>query len=190
MADFFKKHLFKFVFLVLIVGLLLWVKGAYNQMVSLETQVDTSWAQVENQYQRRVDLVPSLVNSVQGAMKQEQAVFGAIAEARTRYSGAQKTSEKVAAAGQLEGALARLLVVMENYPQLKSTETVQTLMTQLEGTENRISVERQRYNDVVGLYNQTIRSFPSNLMASMFGFEKKDFFKAQEGANVAPKVAF
>jgi LemA protein len=146
------------------------------------------WSQVETQYQRRFDLIPNLVEATKGTMKQEQKVFGAIAEARTRYSGAQTGGEKVEAANQMESALARLLVIMENYPQLKSNETVQQLMAQLEGTENRIAVERRRYNEVVQDYNTTIKRFPGALFAGMFGFDAKPYFNSEEGADKAPKV--
>jgi LemA protein len=190
MPDFLKKHAGKLIFLVLVVVLFMWARSAYNQLVGLDIAVETQWAQVDNQYQRRMDLVPNLVSSVQGAMKQEKEVFKSIADARTRYSGAQQPSEKMAAANQFDTALARLLVVMENYPQLKSIDAVKSLMVQLEGTENRISVERKRYNDMVGEFNREVRMFPNNLTASMFGFKPKDFFKSKEGADVAPKVSF
>ncbi len=161
---------------------------SYNGFVRMAAAVDNQWAQVETQYQRRFDLIPNLVSSVQGVLKQEQKVFGDIAEARTRYSGAATVSEKVAAANQVEGALARLLVVMENYPQLRSVEAVANLMTQLEGTENRISVERKRFNDSVATLNVATKRFPSNLIASIFGFEGREYFEAAEGSQNAPKV--
>ena len=161
---------------------------SYNGFVRMDTAVDNQWAQVETQYQRRFDLIPNLVSSVQGVLKQEQKVFGDIAEARTRYSGASTVSEKVAAANQVESALARLLVVMENYPQLRSVEAVTNLMTQLEGTENRISVERKRFNDSVATLNAATKRFPSNLIASIFGFDAREYFEAAEGAEKAPKV--
>ena len=171
--------------LVLIIGFF-W--SSYNNLVTANEGVTSQWQQVETQYQRRFDLIPNLVESVKGAMAQEQKVFGDLAEARTRYSGATSPDAKAAAAGQVEGALARLLVVMENYPQLKSMETVQTLMAQLEGTENRISVERSRYNDTVKSYNVMVKRFPTNLLAGMFGFGERTYFEAQQGAETAPKV--
>ena len=173
------------VVLVLIIGFF-W--SSYNNLVTANEGVTTQWQQVETQYQRRFDLIPNLVESVKGAMAQEQKVFGDLAEARTRYSGATTPDEKAAAANQVEGALGRLLVVMENYPQLKSMETVQTLMAQLEGTENRISVERQRYNDKVNGYNVMVKRFPTNLMAGMFGFGERTYFESEKGAETAPKV--
>lgn len=170
------------------VALISWVVGMYNGLVTGQAKVENQWAQVENQYQRRFDLIPNLVESVKGSMKQEQAVFGAIAEARTRYAGATTVSEKAQAASQTESALSRLLVVMENYPELKSNENVQTLMTQLEGTENRVAVERGRYNDTVTEYNLLTRRFPQVFFAKLFGFKEAVLFKAVENANVAPKV--
>ena len=161
---------------------------SYNGLVRLNAAVDNQWAQVETQYQRRFDLIPNLVASVKGILKQELAVFGEIAEARTRYSGAATVGDKVAAANQMEGALGRLLVVMENYPVLKSSENVQTLMAQIEGTENRISVERSRFNDAVTTLNVKVRTFPSSIMAAIFGFDARELFKAAEGAAVAPQV--
>jgi LemA protein len=164
--------------------------SSYNGLVSASESVDQLWAQVETQYQRRFDLIPNLVSSVRGAMQQEQKVFGDLAEARTRYAGAASISEKVAAANQVESALARLLVVMENYPQLKSIEAAQTLMVQLEGTENRISVERKRFNEEVQVYNLKVKRFPGKIMAAVFGFEEKEYFQSTEGAENAPQVNF
>lgn len=164
--------------------------ASYNGMVSANESVDTQWAQVETQYQRRFDLIPNLVEAVKGTMKQEQAVFGAIADARTRYGGAQTVDQKAQAAGEMESALARLLVVMENYPQLKSSENVSTLMAQLEGTENRVSVERGRFNDAVKTYNLKVKQFPGKVLASMFGFGERAYFNAEAAAEQAPKVSF
>jgi LemA protein len=162
--------------------------GFYNQLVTKAEGVDNQWAQVETQYQRRFDLIPNLVSSVEGIMEQEQEVFGAIAEARTKYSGATSVDEKAEAASGLESALGRLLVIIENYPELRSSENVMALMDELAGTENRISVERGRYNDLVRDYNVTIKRFPARLIAGMFGFEERAFFEAAEGAEEAPKV--
>ncbi len=162
----------------------------YNKLVSVSESVDTQWAQVETQYQRRVDLIPNLVNSVKGAMKQEEAVFGALADARTRYAGASSVDEKAQAATEVESAFARLLVVMENYPELKSINSVQTLMAQIEGTENRISVERGRYNDSVRAYNLVAKRFPSSVIAGAFGYDTKAYFQAAAGSETAPTVNF
>jgi LemA protein len=161
-----------------------------NNLVMQEEDVSTQWSQVENEYQRRFDLIPNLVASVRGYMEQERTIFEDIAEARTRYAGASSGSnEKVEAANDLESSLGRLLVVMENYPVLKSDQTVMSLMTQLEGTENRIAVERRRYNDVVNEFNKTLRVFPNSLINDLFlHFEVKERFEAVSGAEVAPTV--
>ncbi|HVT75077.1 MAG TPA: LemA family protein [Candidatus Paceibacterota bacterium] len=172
---------------VLVLG---YVGLTYNGLVAASTSSDAQWAQVETQYQRRFDLIPNLVNAVKGVMKQEQDVFGAIADARTRYTGATTASAKAAAASDIESSYARLLVVMENYPQLKSSENVLTLQAQIEGTENRISVERGRYNDAVRSYNLKVARFPSSLVAGMFGFDAKAYFQAAAGADAAPTVEF
>lgn len=170
--------------------LLIWGFSSYNGLVTANEGVDNQWAQVETQYQRRFDLIPNLVESVKGIMTQEKEVFTAIADARTRYSGAQTVDEKAQAAGQVESALGRLLVITENYPQLKSSETVQTLMSQLEGTENRVSVERVRYNDTVQSYNLKTKRFPGMIFANLFGFDARPYFEAAEGSDTAPKVSF
>ncbi len=160
----------------------------YNGLVRGNESVNTAWAQVETQYQRRFDLIPNLSESVKAVLKQEQKVFGDLAEARTKYAGAQSTEGKVAAANQLEGALSRLLVIVENYPQLKSNETVQTFMAQLEGTENRISVERSRYNESVRGFNVQVKTFPTNMIAGWFGFAPRSMFESVAAAKEAPKV--
>ena len=164
--------------------------STHNRLVKANEEVDNQWAQVESQYQRRFDLIPNLVESVKGAMSQEEEVFSKIAEARTRYSSAQTSSEKAEAATQVESALSRLLVVIENYPELNSLDTVKTLMSQLEGTENRIAVERQRYNDQVKEFNADMKTIPTKWIASMFGFEEKAYFESVEGSEIAPKVDF
>lgn len=174
---------------IILIGAL-YIGGAYNGLVTANEQVDTQWGQVESQYQRRMDLVPNLVNSVKGAMQQEETVFTAIADARTRYAGATTPDAKVAAAGEFESAFARLLVVMENYPELKSVDTVQGLMAELAGTENRIAVERMRYNEVVRDYNLRVKRFPGALVAGMFGFEPRALFEGAEGSETAPIVDF
>lgn len=173
---------------IVVVLVLGWAFSSYNSLVSLNEQINGQWAQVQTQYQRRLDLIPNLVSSVQGAMKQEQKVFGDLAEARSHYAGATTVDEKAAAATQVESSLSRLLVVMENYPQLKSSETVQTLMSQLEGTENRVSVERQRFNDAVRVYDTKVKTAPTSIIASIFGFAPRNYFEAATGAEVAPKV--
>lgn len=164
--------------------------GSYNSLVALDEEVNTQWANVESKLQRRYDLIPNLVESVKGAMAQEQEVFTAIADARARLAGAGTTSEKVEASNELEGALSRLLVVVENYPELKSNQNVTALMDELAGTENRISTERDRYNEVVRGYNESVRKFPKNILAAMFGFETRPYFEATAGAETAPEVNF
>jgi LemA protein len=176
------------IIIAIIVLLAFYVGGKYNSFVRQNEAVTTQWAQVESQYQRRYDLIPNVVSSVQGAMKQETAVFTALAEARTRYAGAATPDQRAAAAGQVESSLARLLVVMENYPQLKSIDTVQSLIAELAGSENRVAVERMRYNETVQSYNVGVKTFPGALIASMFGFAPRTMFEAQSGAEVAPKV--
>ena len=177
---------------LIIIGVLIFVGlslvSFYNRLISLQAQVDAQWAQVETQYQRRFDLIPNLVKSVEGIMEQEQDVFNTIAEARTRYGQAQGVNEQVEATNNLESALSRLLVVIENYPQLRSSENVTQLMDELSGTENRIAVERRRFNELVREYNISIKRFPGNLIAGMFGFEERPYFEAAEGAEKAPEV--
>ncbi len=181
-----KNILIAIIAVIVIIGGWFW--SSYNKLVVASEGVDGQWAQVETQYQRRFDLIPNLVGAVKGAMSQEQKVFGDLADARANYSGAKSTNDKAAAATQVEGALSRLLVIMENYPQLKSIETVQTLMAQLEGTENRISVERSRFNDAVKGFNVIIKRFPMNMVAGMFNFSEKTYFEVAEAAAVAPTV--
>ncbi len=164
--------------------------GIYNSLVTKSQAIDAQWSQVETQYQRRYDLIPNLVNSVKGMMQQEQTVFLAIADARTRYGAAQTVNDKAAAAGEVETALGRLLAVMENYPDLKSSQNVTQLMDELAGTENRISVERRRFNDLTREYNTQIKTFPTNMLAGMFGFSEKQYFQSVTGSETAPKVEF
>lgn len=174
--------------LALVIGM--WLMSSYNSMVKGNLAVDTQWAQVEAQYQRRFDLIPNLVASVQGIFTQEKDIFTAIATARQGYAGARTVDEKAEAAGRVESALGRLLVITENYPQLNSNQTLRDLMVQLEGTENRVSVERTRFNDVVSAFNARIMTFPAKLTASLFGFEARQFFKADVEATKAPTIKF
>jgi LemA protein len=179
---------FWLIFLAIAAVLAISLIGFYNNLVARVQAIENQWAQVETQYQRRFDLIPNLVKSVEGIMAQEQEVFSQIAEARTRYSGAATVEEKVNAAAQVESALGRLLVVMENYPELRSAENVTQLMDELAGTENRVAVERRRFNDLVRDYNTAIKKFPANLVASIFGFNERGYFEAVEGAEQAPEV--
>lgn len=183
-----KKVPIGIVIIVVLIGL--YAFSTYNGLVILNVNADTQRKQVETQYQRRFDLIPNLVESVKGIMQQEQAVFTAIADARTRYAGATTPDTKAQAISQVESALGRLLVITENYPQLKSSETVQTLMSQLEGTENRISVERMRFNDAVKDYNLKVMRVPSSIIASMFDFKERAYFEATKGSENAPQVKF
>ena len=165
--------------------------GRRNQMVVKRESVNAAWAQVDVVLQRRADLIPNLVETVKGIAVQEQIVFGDIAKARSALIGARSPAEKIAANGQLDSALGRLLVVVENYPQLKSNENFLRLQDELAGTENRIAVERQRYNGAVQDYNTFISLFPNSLVASFGGFTRNDaYFKTDEGARQAPKVNF
>jgi len=168
----------------------LWLWSGYNGLVTAQESVVASWAQVETQYQRRVDLVPNLVNTVKGAADFEQETFTAITEARSRWQTAPTRSDQIAAAGQMESALSRLLVSVENYPQLQATQAFRDLMTQLEGTENRIGTARRDYNEEVRAYNVRVKRFPGNLLAGAFGFDAEEFFEATEGAENAPTVDF
>jgi len=174
-------------------------KGGYNNMVTKEETVTSAWAQVENVYQRRMDLIPNLVNTVKGAANFEQQTFTAVAEARSKVSQItvdpdkltpEKIQEFQSAQGELSQALGRLMMVTENYPELKANANFQDLQSQLEGTENRITQERRKFNEVTQDYNTYIRKFPNNLMSGMFGFEKKGYFEAEKGANKAPEVKF
>ncbi len=171
---------------VILVGGFLW--STYNGLISLNEKIDGQWAQVETQYQRRFDLIPNLIESVKGVMKQEQKIFGDIAEARTRYTSAVTTEEKLEATQSLETGLGRLIAVMENYPQIKSSENVNTLMSQLEGTENRINVERMRFNEFVQSFNIKVKRFPTNMIANMLGYTERTYFEIAEGVATNPVV--
>ncbi len=183
------------VVLVVLALLLAMFGGMYvsrrNEMVLKSNAVQAAWSQVDIVLQRRADLIPNLVETVKGFAAQEQTVFGEIARARSQLLAARNPTEKIAANNQLDSAIGRLLVVVENYPQLKSNENFLRLQDELAGTENRIAVERKRYNDTILDYNNYIGVFPNSLIASMAGFKKNDaYFQAQEGARQAPKVQF
>jgi len=183
------------VVLVVILLLAFMLGSAYvsrrNQMAIKREAVNAAWAQVDVVLQRRADLIPNLVETVKGYAAQEQKVFGDIAAARAALVGAKTPADKIAANGQLDSALGRLLVVVENYPQLKSNENFMRLQDELAGTENRIAVERRRYNEAVQDYNTYILLFPNSLVASLAGFTRNDaYFKTEEGARQAPRVNF
>jgi LemA protein len=166
------------------------VKGTYNTFVSLDETVKASWAQVENQLQRRYDLIPNLVETVKGFARQEKEVFIGVTEARSKVAGANNIPDKIKANNELSGALSRLLLVVERYPDIKSNQNFIRLQDELAGTENRIAVERRRYNEAVKTFNVKIRSFPQNLFAGIFGFTKAAFFEVPETAKAVPKVKF
>jgi LemA protein len=178
------------VLVVLVLGLGGCVAGSYNQLVRGKADVTNLWAQVDNQLQRRNDLIGNLVETVKGAAGQEQAVFGEIANARAAMAGAKSPGQTISAAQGMDGAIGRLLVVMENYPQLKSEDAFRTLMDQLEGTENRLATERMRYNDGVKAYNILVQSFPMNLFAGFFHYEPATPYPVPEVAKALPKVNF
>ncbi len=162
----------------------------YNSLVNAEEDVDGAWAQVENVLKRRADLIPNLVETVKGFAAQEKEVFSNIADARSRLLGAKGPAEAAEANAGLTSALGRLLVISEQYPQLKSNENFVRLQDELAGTENRIATERMRYNDKVKEYNKTIRRFPTSIYAGLFGFEKKQYFEVQEADKQVPQVKF
>jgi LemA protein len=176
--------------LIIAVGLLSWVVGYRNQLVSKDEDVQTQWAQVENQLQRRYDLIPNLVETVKGFARQEQDVFLGVAEARSRVGGATSIPDKISANQELSSALSRLLLVVERYPEIKSNQNFMALQDELAGTENRIAVERRRYNDAVKIFNKAIRMFPGNLIAGFFGFERAALYEAPAEAQSAPRVDF
>ncbi len=180
----------KGIIIIIAVIVLLYVGTSYNSLVNLNEGIDGQWAQVEVQYQRRLDLIPNLIASVKGAFGQEQNIIKAVTDARTQYAGAKTVNEKVQAANNVESSISRLLVTVEAYPNLKSLEVVQNFTVDLTGTENRVSVERQRFNDSVKIYNVKVKRFPSSLVAGIFGFDERAYFAADEGADKAPKVNF
>jgi LemA protein len=176
--------------MAIVVGAVLSSGCSYNTFVSQEEAIKAQWAQVENQLQRRNDLIPNLVESTKGFAQQERDVFGAIAESRAKLAGAQTPEAKMAAANEQSTALSRLLVVVEAYPDLKSNQTFGRLMDELAGTENRIAVERMRYNEAVQAYNTQRRSFPSNITAGLFSFKEYQLFQVPEAAKAVPTVDF
>ena len=186
-----KTLLIAVVVIVVLAGIVFsFFQGTYNRFVTLDEGVKSAWAQVENQLQRRYDLIPNLVETVKGYAKQEKDVLVEVTNARARVGGAATVPDKINANNELTGALSRLLVVVEKYPDLKSNQNFLRLQDELAGTENRISVERKRYNDAVQGYNVAIRSFPANLLAGMFGFGKAAFFEVPAAAKAAPQVKF
>ena len=178
------------VLFMIIVVPLLYLKNTYNGLVTMDEGVKASWAQVENQLQRRYDLIPNLVETVKGYAAHEEGVFTKVTEARSKVGGASTIDSQIEANNELSSALSRLLVVVEQYPELKANENFIRLQDELAGTENRIAVERRRYNETVKEFNVKIRRFPTNMIAAMFGFEKAAFFEVPEERQEAPKVDF
>jgi len=177
--------------IVAVVVVILWVGGVYNGLVAKDQDVKQNWAQIENQLQRRYDLIPNLVATVKGYAKHEKELFENVALARSAWANAKTTSEKVNASNQMEGFLGRLIAVAESYPQLRASENFRALQDELAGTENRIAVARMRYNESVQTYNTSAKRVPTVFFVRMFGFDsEKVFFKAEEGAKEAPKVKF
>ncbi|MBB6696735.1 LemA family protein [Clostridium algidicarnis] len=164
--------------------------GSYNSMVTSQQKVNTAESNIDAQLQRRSDLIPNVVETVKGYAAQESEIFTQVAESRSKLAGATTTEEKAAADQELTGAVGRLLAISERYPDLKSDQVFRDLTVQLEGTENRISVSRQNFNDAASEYNTSIKRFPRNIVAGMFGFKEKPYFKADEAAKEAPKVEF
>ncbi len=165
--------------------------GQYNKLVNLDESIDSSWAQVETVLQRRYDLIPNLVATVQGYAKHESGVFEEVTRLRSQWASAQTPEAKIQAANQLESTLSKLMVISENYPELKANQNFIALQDELSGTENRIAVERRRYNETVRDYNMAVRRFPAALFAGLLGFQKRDvYFEAAEGAQKAPQVKF
>jgi len=178
---------------VVIVGIIGYLVSTYNSMVTKQEDTKNKWAQVENQLQRRADLIPNLVETVKGYASHEEEIFTEVARLRSGWNQAKESGDigsQIQAANGLESALSRLLVVVENYPELKADESFLKLQDQLEGTENRISVERKRYNDEVTVFNKYIKTFPRSFLASMFGFEEFTYFEVEESAKEAPEVKF
>ncbi len=195
-----KKSLIAILVIVGIVAILFfWYTGVYNNIVTEEETVTAQWGNVENQYQRRADLIPNLVATVKGYATHEQSTLDAVISARAKATQMtvdptnmtpEKLQEFQAAQGQLSQALGRLMMITENYPELKANENFLSLQTQLEGTENRIATERTRFNDVAKVFNTLIRKFPNNVVAGIGGFVAKPYFQAEEGSKTAPKVEF
>ena len=175
---------------LIVLIIVVWFIGTYNSLVSADQTANEKWSQVENQYQRRADLIPNLVETVKGYAAHESKVFIDVTEARSQWAAAKTPGDKIKAAEGMDSALSRLMVVVENYPQLKASENFATLQAQLEGTENRVTVARMDYNTVVREYNVKIKTIPTSIVAGIYGFGDKPFFEAEKGTEKAPKVNF
>jgi LemA protein len=178
------------ILLVIALGVFSWVRGTYNTVVTMDEEVNAAWAQLDNILQRRYDLIPNLVETVKGFASHESEVLIRVTEARAKVGGAGNPAARMEAEGELTSALSRLMVVVENYPDLKANQNFLSLQVQLEGTENRIAVERGRYIATVKSFNQFLRQFPTNMLAGMFNFKPRETFEAAAGASEAPKVKF
>ncbi|MFW5884389.1 MAG: LemA family protein [Spirochaetota bacterium] len=178
------------IIIILVVVGIFWFVGQQNSLITLEESVDASWGEIDNQLQRRSDLIPNLVATVRGFADQEEEIFTQIADARARLAGAQSVGETAESYGELQSALSRLLVVVENYPQLRSNENFIRLQDELAGTENRIAVARRRYNETVQQFNTRIRLFPARLVANALGLEQREYFEIDEEAREVPTVDF
>ncbi len=177
------------IIVIIILAIIGWIWGSYNNFIIMTQNIENQWGKVEVQYQRRVDLIPNLVNSATGYMQFERSLLEEITSLRSQWMAATTVEDKVNFGNALDSALGRLLLVYENYPELKSIQAVEDLMFEIAGTENRIAVERSRYNDMVRNYNIGVKMFPSNILANMFGFEERSYFQATtEGAETAPTV--
>lgn len=194
-----KGYIVLIVIVVAILAIFFWFKGTYNGMVKMSEAVSAQWSNVENQYQRRIDLIPNLVNTVKGYASHEEQTLIDVVNARAQATKTQINFDQLDEAtlqklnrtqGELSSALSRLMAISESYPDLKANQNFMELQAQLEGTENRIAVERRKFNESVRSYNADIRQFPKNIIAGMFGFTPKPYFKANEGAEQAPKVEF
>ena len=194
-----KGYIVLIVIVVVLLGIFFWFKGTYNGMVNMQERVAAQWSNVENQYQRRLDLIPNLVNTVKGYASHEENTLTDVVNARAKATQMQINVDQLdensirklnAAQGELSSALSRLLAVSESYPDLKANQNFLDLQAQLEGTENRIAVERRKFNDVARTYNAYIRQFPKNILAGMFGFTPKHYFEANADAENAPKVEY
>ncbi len=194
-----KSYIILIVIAVIILSIFFWFKNTYNGMVTMQENVSAQWSNVENQYQRRLDLIPNLVNTVKGYAEHEQNTLNGVVEARAKATQMQINLDNLDEAtmkklntvqGELSTALSRLMAISENYPDLKANENFRDLQAQVEGTENRIAVERRKFNDTARAYNTSIRQFPKNMLAGMFGFTPKPYFEANAEAENAPKVEF
>lgn len=183
-----KPNKYPWIIIVIIVLIALWAMLAFNSLVKKEENVKGQWAQVETQYQRRIDLIPNLVDTTKGYMQFESDLLENITALRSRWMDAEDTDEKINAANSLDSAISRLLIVYENYPELQSIESLRGLMDEISGTENRISVERQRYNDAVRAYNVGIKTFPNAIIAGILGYDNKPYYESMDGAENAPEV--